>query len=54
MLAQQGKLADLVSKHMIVSRKPVSNRMARQYKKIDRVKKTSGKRRKGRNKHKKK
>ncbi|XP_037031936.1 ubiquitin carboxyl-terminal hydrolase calypso isoform X2 [Bradysia coprophila] len=54
MLAQQNVLADLVSQHLIVSRKSVSGLANRQYKKNDRTKKTSGKRRKGRNKHKKK
>lgn len=54
MLAQQNVLADLVSQHLIVSRKSVSGLNSRQYKKNDRTKKTSGKRRKGRNKHKKK
>lgn len=54
MLAQQNVLADLVSPHLIVSRKSVSGLNNRQYKKNDRTKKTSGKRRKGRNKHKKK
>ncbi|KAJ6649381.1 Ubiquitin carboxyl-terminal hydrolase calypso [Pseudolycoriella hygida] len=54
MLAQQNVLADLVSQNLIVSRKSVSNLSNRQYKKNDRTKKTSGKRRKGRNKHKKK
>lgn len=56
MLAHQGALAELVSQS--ISRKSASgsltNRIGRPYKKSDRTKKSSGKRRKGRNKYKKK
>lgn len=56
MLAQQGALAELVSQS--ISRKSASSAISRgivrQYKKNDRSKKSTGKRRKGRNKYKKK